>query len=404
MYALGPTRSGKSTLLLNCYAQDAQAGHGICLIDPKNDLAEDALEHTPLHRDVIYVDPTDSHPVGLSLFAGGISDPELTSERVLSVLHRLYATSWGPRTDHVLRHALLALVQIPGATFTELPRLLVDARFRREVISQIDDPIAIGPFVSWYDGLSEGERAAAIGPVLNKLSAIVSRPRLRRVLGQADSHVDFDDILASGKIVIVKLSAGTLGEDAAGLLGSFLFQMLWTAIQRRIGLPQSQRKPFFVYIDEFQTMANLSNPLADVLSQARGMGIGITAANQHLGQLDRETKEAVLANCRSQIYFQTSAADARALTPYVAPHLGAGDLQGLGAFEIVARLAGDGSVQPPVTGRTRPAPLPLGHGAELRRRSRERYGREASEIDAELRKRQAEQSGTGPVGRLRRPK
>jgi hypothetical protein len=361
------------------------------------------LDQTPLDREVILIDPTDDRPVGLDLFAGGGTDPELISEQLTSVMHRLYAANWGPRTDHVLRHALLSLVQLPGASFTELPLLLTNAAFRRQVVSRIDDPISLNPFWAEFEAQSAGERSAIVGPLLNKLGAIVARPRLRRVLGQADSRVDFDDILATKKILIVQLSAGTLGEDAAALLGSFVLQKLWAAIQRRIRLPMSERHPAFVYIDEFQ-MASLASPLPDVLAQSRSMGVGLTLAHQHLGQLDRETREAVLANCRSRIIFQTSAADAKALAPFVAPHLSAQDLQGLGAFEIAATLAGEGAALPPVTGRTRPAPPPLGHGAELRRRSREHYGQDAAEIDAELRRRQAEMSGSGPVGRQRRSK
>lgn len=402
-HAIGPSGTGKSTLLLNLYAQDAAAGRGVVLIDPKNDLADAALDRTPLEREVIVIDPTDERPVGLNLFAGGADDPELIGEQLLSVMHRLYATSWGPRTDHIMRHALLSLVRLPGTSFTELPTLLTDAAFRRLVVSQLDEPISLDPFWADYEAMSAAERSQVISPVLNKLGAVVSRPRLRRVLGQADSTLDFDDILASNKILIVQLSAGKLGEDAAALLGSFVLQKLWAAIQRRIRLPQSERQPVMVYIDEFQMMTNLASPLPDVLAQSRAMGIGLTLAHQHLAQLDRETREAVLANCRSRVIFQTSAADAKALAPFVAPQLGAQDLQGLGPFEVVATLAGDGAVLPPVTGLTRPAPPSLGHGAEHRRRSRQRYGRDASKIDAELRRRREHLNGTGPVGRQRRP-
>lgn len=401
-HVIGPSGVGKSTLLLNLYAQDVAAGRGVVLVDPKTDLARDALDVTPPDRDVVVIDPTDEAPVGIDLFAGGAEDPELVAERLTSVLHRIYAEFWGPRTDDILRHALLSLVRFPGATFTELPRLLLDPLYRQRVVATLDDPIALEPFWAWYESMKESERTAAIGPILNKLRAVVARPRLRRVLGQAGATVDFDDVLATGKIVIAPLSAGTLGDDAAQLLGSLLVAQLWAAIQRRVRLPQAERPPVFVYLDEFQAVANLSSPLPEVLAQARAMGVGFVLAHQHLDQLARDTREAVMANCRTRVVFQTSAADAKRLAPEFAPQLAAGDLQGLAPFEVAMRLAAADGVAPPVTGRTRPAPDPLGHGEALRERSRQRYGRPVAEIDAELRARYATPGGEGSVGRKRR--
>jgi hypothetical protein len=398
----GGTGSGKSTLLLNVFAQVVAQGYGAVFIDPKVDAAEGASDLTPADRDLVYLDPTDAWPIGIDLFAGGIDDPELVSERIVSTLHQIFSAFWGPRTDHYLRHATLTLVCIPGATFTELPRLLSDASYRRQVVAQLDDPIALGPFWAAFEAQSEAERSAAIGPVLNKLAAVVARPRLRRVLGQTGATIDFDDILASGKVLIIPLSAGTLGEDAAALLGSFVMSQLWAAIQRRVRLSPAERKPVFVFVDEFQQVARLSSPLPDVLAQARAMGVGFFLANQNSAQLDVATREAVMANCRSKIYFQTSAGDARRLAPEFSPYLAAQDIQSLRPYEVAMILAADGGVAPPVTGLSRPAPEPLGHGGELRERSRQRYGRDADEIDAELRRRYVTPSGTGPIGRQRR--
>ncbi len=397
----GPTGSGKSTLLLHLFAQDVAAGRTVILLDPKKDLAEAALDVTPDDRDVVVIDATDDQPVGLNVFAGGTKDPELVSEQVLAILRRIWAAFWGPRTDDILRHALFTLVQIPGSSFAELSWLLTDPTYRQRIVGQIDDPLSLQPFWAWFNQLSDGERSQACGPVLNKLRAVSSRPRLRRVLGQGDSLVDFDAVLAERKVVIVQLAAGLLGEEAAALLGSFVLSKLWQAIQRRVRFAEADRTPAFCYLDEFQMMS-LASPLPDVLALSRSANVSFHLANQHLAQLARETQAAVLANCRSHVVFQLSAADARTLAPTFAPHLAAQDLQGLGPYEVALSLAAGGSVAPPVTGRTRPAPAPLGHAALLRERSRHLYGRPAAEIDAQLRDRRAQLSAMTQIGRQRR--
>ena len=404
-YVIGPTGVGKSTLLLGLITQDLAAGQGVVVVDPKGDLVTDVLDRIPAGRedDVVVLDPTDdAMPVGLNLLAGGSEAPELVAEQVLTAFHKIYATSWGPRTDDVLRAALLSLVSVPGMTLAEVPLLLTDPTFRQGIIGRLDDPVGLGPFWAWYESLGAGERTQVIGPILNKMRAVLMRPRLRRVLGQATPLLDFDDVLATAKVLLVPLPKGLLGEDAAALIGSLLIARLWQAVQRRTRLPHSQRPAVFAYIDEFQDFLGLPVPIPDVLAQARGLGLGLTLAHQNLGQLGPEIREAVLANCRSQVFFQTSASDAGRLAREVAPQLAPADLQGLGAYEIVARLAARGHIAPPVTGRTRPAPPATGTAAAIREGSRRRYGRPAAEVDDELRQRHAQAPGTGPIGRQRR--
>ncbi len=402
---LGPTGVGKSTVILNLVAQDMAAGRGVIVVDPKSDLVDDIIERVPAHRirDVIILDPTDDEqPVGVNLLAGGAEAPELVAEQVLGTFHRLYASSWGPRTDDILRAALLTLVGVPEMTLAEVPLLLTDAAFRRDIVGQLDDPIGLGPFWAAFEAQSEAERAQQTGPVLNKLRSVLVRPRLRNVLGQSRPLLDFDEVLSEGKILLVPLSKGLLGEDAAALVGSLLIARLWQAVQRRAVLPKSARTPVFCYIDEFQDFLNLPTPIPDLLAQARALGLGLTLANQNLSQLTPEVREAVLANARSRVIFQPSAADARRLAQEVAPRLTAKDLQGLGAHEVVATLAIGSRVAPPATGVTRPAPPVISDGADIRERSRQRYGRDRDEIEAEMRARHERPRGPGPVGRQRR--
>lgn len=402
LHVIGPTGVGKSTLLTGLIAQDMAAGRGVVVLDPKGDLVADVLDRVPSGRagDVIVLDPADEErPVGLNLLAGAASDTELVTEQVVGIFHQLYHASWGPRTDDILRSAVLTLVGVPGMTLCEIPLLLTDAGFRRRLVGRVDDPIALGPFWGWYNGLSDGERAQAIGPVMNKLRAFLLRRRLRNVLGQANPRLDFDRVLAERRILLVPLAKGLLGEEAAALVGSLVVARLWHAVQRRTGLPAELRHATFAYLDEFQDFLHLPTDVADVLAQARGLGLGLTLAHQHLGQLPAALRAAVLANTRSRVMFQASADDARTLAREVAPYLDAADLQGLDAYQVVMTLSTGARVAPPVTGRTELPPPVTGIAGTAREQSRRHYGRNRAEVEAALRARHGDRPGRGAVGR-----
>lgn len=304
LHVIGPTGVGKSTLLLTLITQDMAAGRGVVVIDPKGDLAADVLDRVPPHRigEVVVLDPADEEfPVGFNLLAGTAEGSELLVDQVVGTLHSLFKSSWGPRTDDILRAALLTLVAQPGMTLCEVPLLLTDPAFRRQLVGRVDDPVALGPFWAWYEGLSEGERAAAIGPVLNKLRAFLLRRRLRNVLGQADPPLDLAEVLRSGGILVVPLAKGLLGEEAAALLGSLVVARLWQVTMARAGQAAASRRPVMAYIDEVQDYLHLPTGIADLLAQARGLGLGLTLAHQHLGQLPPVLRDGVLANARSRV-------------------------------------------------------------------------------------------------------
>jgi hypothetical protein len=402
VHVIGPTGVGKSTLLASLITQDMAAGRGVVVLDPKGDLVADVLDRVPRGRtgDVIVLDPTDDErPVGLNLLAGAAGDSELVVDQVVGIFHQLYHAFWGPRTADILRSALLTLVGVPGMTLCEVPLLLTDPAFRRRLVGRVDDPIALGPFWGWYEGLSDAERAAAIGPVMNKLRAFLLRRRLRNVLGQASPRLDFDRVLAKRRILLVPLARGRLGEEAAALVGSLVVARLWQAVQRRAGLPAEQRHPTFAVLDEAQDFLHLPTDVADVLAQARGLGLGLTLAHQHLGQLPTALRAAILANCRSRVMFQCSADDARALAKELAPHLEAADLQGLDAYRVVMTLSAGARVAPPVTARTELPPPATGMADAAREQSRRHYGRDRAEVEAALRARHGGRTGGGAVGR-----
>jgi hypothetical protein len=406
LHVIGPTGVGKSTMLTGLIQQDMAAGRGVIVLDPKGDLVADVLDRVPPSRigDVVVLDPTDDErPVGLNLLAGAADDPELVVDQLVGTLHQLWAAFWGPRTDDILRAALLTLVHEPGMTLCEIPLLLTDPVFRRRVVGRLDDPIALEPFWGWFEGLSDAERAQAIGPVMNKLRSFLLRRRLRNVLGQADSPLDFDQVLAERKILLVPLAKGLLGEEAAALVGSLVVARLWQAVQRRAGVPAVDRPAAFAYIDEFQDYLHLPTDVADVLAQARGLGLGLTLAHQHLGQLPQGLRKAILANARSRVMFQMTADDARTFAKELAPHLAAADLQGLDAFQTVMTLSAGSRIAPPVTAATELPPPPTGMAAEARERSRQVYGADRVIVEAALRARHEGRRPAGSVGRREVP-
>ena len=303
----------------------------------------------------------------MNLLARPSDSPELVVDQVVSIFHDLYRDSWGPRTDDILRAALLTLVGVPGMTLAEIPLLLTDPGFRRPLVGRINDPVALGPFWGWYDALSDGERTAAIGPVMNKLRTFLLRRRLRNILGQADPVFDFDQALAARSIVLVPLTKGLLGEESAALLGSLVVTRLWQAVQARASMPAGRAAGDVRLHRRVPGLPAPAGRGGDDAGPSPRPGLGLTLAHQHLGQLPASVREAVLANARSRVIFQVAASDAKTLARELTPHVTAADLQGLGRYEVVARLSVGGQTGPP--GHRRP-PCPR----RLRRARRQPRG------------------------------
>jgi len=404
LHLVGPTGVGKTSTMINLALQDMAAGYGVIVIDPKGeDFTADLLDRVPAHRidDVVVLSPLDDRPVGLNILQSP-ENPDLVAEQVFTIIHRLNRESWGPRLADLLRTCLHTLARTEGATLCELPVLLTDSSYRQRVVGGLDDPLGLGAAWATFESWSEAERSQAVSPILNKVRPWVLRPRLRHILGQAEPLLDLDHVLAQGRILLVPLSAGELGGDAAGLLGAVVMAKLSQAVMRRASLPRSERRPVFLYVDEAQMLGSLPTPLPDLLATARAMGLSVTLAHQTLSQFDPELREAVLGTARSRLIFQTAASDAGRLARELTPYLGPEDLRGLGAFEVVATLATGSRVAPPVTGRTRPLPPPTGQAAAIREQSRQRWGRDRETVEAELRRRQERPAGSGAVGRRRR--
>lgn len=402
VHVLGPTGVGKSNLLASMVIDDMEAGRGVVLLDPKGDLVTSILERFPEHRkkDVIVLDPADtSQPVGLNPLqsAHGVS-AEVIVENLVGMFKSLYSYSWGPRLDDVLRAALLTLAGAEGTTLCEVPLILTNPSYRRKLVGNLDDPVGLESFWGWYEGLSDAERQAAVGPVLNKVRAFTMRPTVRSIIGQSTPTVQMREVLAEGKILLCSLASGLLGEEAAALLGALIVAELWHATSARSGLAPDRRRPVMAYLDEWANFMHLPTPMASVLAEARGLGLGLVLAHQHLDQLTPEAKHAVLANARSRVVFQLASGDARLMAKELGTLLTADDLQGLGAYEVVAQLFAQGTVQAPATGRTRALGAPTSDPAVIRTESRSHYGVPRDEVERAIRERQSGPTA-GAIGR-----
>jgi hypothetical protein len=282
--------------------------------------------------------------------------------------------------------------------------LLTNPQARKRLLAKVDDPVALGPFWAWFESLSDGERQQAIAPVMNKLRPFLLRPRVRGVLGQLSPRFDIERVFTHRKILLVSLAKGLLGPEASSLLGSLVVAELWHAALGRVAVPPEERRPVSVFIDEFQDYLHLPTDLADALAQARGLGVALTLAHQHLAQLHPAMRSAVLANARSQVCFQLASEDALAFAR-ATRDLEADDFQRLGRFEVYLRLVAGGEVTGFASGRTLPPQAPISNPAQVRAASRERYGRPIEEVEAEIRRLvEGEREDRGPLGKRPRRK
>ena len=362
LHVMGSTGAGKSTLLVNAVLQDAAAGRGVVVVDPKGDLVTDILDRLdPVQRRrAIVLDPqANTAPPTLNMLEvpDGV-DADLVVEHLIGIFRNIFQQHWGPRTDDTLRSACLTLLRRHGATLSMVPRLLTSREFLAPYLVGIEDdnPVLAG-FWAWYAGQSEAQRAQIVGPVLNKLRAFLLRSSVRKVVDEPHSSIDMGQVLDGG-LLLVRVPKGLLGEDTARLLGSFVVAKVWQAATGRAAQGEQARVDASLVIDEFQNFLTLGGNVGDMLAEARGYRLGLVLAHQHLGQLPRELREAVNANARNKLIFTCSPDDARPLSRHFAPELTEHDLSHLGAYQVAAKVIVGGQDQPAFTLRTRPAPPP----------------------------------------------
>ncbi|HUY25276.1 MAG TPA: type IV secretion system DNA-binding domain-containing protein [Candidatus Saccharimonadales bacterium] len=399
----GGTGSGKSTVMANLALQDIEARRGIAVIDLKGDLVRDLLARIPSqHWDrVVLIDPSfRDRPVGLNVLE--CDDPEqieVVCDQIVTIFKKAYDRFWGPRTDDILRAALLTLLQHPGSTLCEVPLLLLYPAARAEMTKRLADPVGLEPFWEEYGRMAEGQRLQTVGPVLNKLRSVLLRRTVRNMLGQARSTVRLGEAMDSGGILLISLAKGLLGEETSQLLGSFMVARLWQAAMARAARPEAQRPDFNLYLDEFHSYLHLPQSLDEVLVEARSYHMGLVLANQHMGQLAASTRDALSANARTRVIFQCGQEDARYLAREFEPWLGELQLRNLQRFQVAVRLCRNGRTERPFTATTLPLPPALGdgHAERLIEAALERCGRSRQQVERAIERRfQAYRPGPPP--------
>jgi hypothetical protein len=403
LYVLGPTGTGKTSLLQNLIRDDLEQGRGLALIESNGDLIRDLLDLIPPERtqDVVLIDPTDgTYAVGFNPFAGS-GDPSLVADQLGELFQNLWSAYWGPRTGQLAHMGLLTLARRQGSTLLDLPRLFLDESFRASVLADLDDPVGLELDWHWFGELAAKEQATVIAPLLNKVRSFTARPVIRTIIGQPAPALSMSRLMAEKKVLLVNLPKGLIGRETAQLMGCLVLTSLWQAATARARLPTAQRSPFGLYVDEVQDFASAPIPWDEMFAQGRKYGLSLTVAHQNLEQLPRELREVVLANARSKAVFALSASDAKVMERLFAPALTAADLQALDAHSIAAQIAlDDGSTARPVTLSTLPPPMSLGSLQQVRHASRMNYARPRGEVEAELRHRvSGPQPPRAPVGR-----
>lgn len=385
VYILGQTGTGKSGALELLTLSDIYYDQGFAVIDPHGDYAQHILSFIPERRldDVVYFNPADTaHPIGFNPLE--ITDPALKghiSSELVGVLKRLFAESWGPRLEYILRYTLLALLDYPNATMLDITRMLTDKKFRQNVINYIEDPVVksfwVTEFASWNDKFA----AEAVAPVLNKVGAFTANPMIRNIIGQTKSTFNLRQIMDEGKILIVNLSRGLMGEDNAGILGAMMVTKIQLAAMGRADMSEHERRPFYLYVDEFQNFA--TDSFAVILSEARKYALNLTVANQYISQMGEPVRDAVFGNVGSIVCFRISPDDAPFLTKYFEPQFEPGDLIQQHSRFFVTTMMINGEKAAPFSAKTLnlPAP-PKDLTPRIVELSRERYTQDRAAVEA----------------------
>ncbi|MDP3993219.1 MAG: type IV secretion system DNA-binding domain-containing protein [bacterium] len=385
MYIIGKTGTGKSTLMENMIIDDINEGRGMAVVDPHGSLIQHVLEFIPEHRiqDVIYFNPADhEHPVGFNLLEN--VDPEqknIVASGVIGIMEKIFGeVSWGPRLEYILRNVILALLEYPNSTFMGIMRILTDNAYRRLVVNEVKDPVIRDFFINEFEKYEPKFRTEAIAPIQNKVGQFLSASTIRNIVGQPKSTIDIRRIMDEGKILLADLSIGKIGEDNSALLGSMLITKIQLAAMGRVDIAESERRDFYLYVDEFQNFATES--FATILSEARKYRLNLAMANQYTAQMPEAVSNAVFGNVGTLISFRVGAQDADVLVKEMEPVFDANDLVNLDNFQIYLKMAIDGVTVPAFSAGTLPPRTEKTHLVDqIIANSRQMYSRPIEEVE-----------------------
>lgn len=388
MYLIGKTGMGKTAMLENMAIQDIQAGRGIGFVDPHGEAAEKLLEFIPSNRinDVIYFNPGDLEwPIAFNVMEK--VDPEhrhLVASGLMGVFKKIWPDVWSARMEYILNNSILALLEYPGSTLLGVNRMLADPDYRKKVVARVTDPVIKAFWLQEFARYTDRYAVEATAAIQNKVGQFISAPLIRNIIGQVKSTINMREAMDDGKILIMNLSKGRIGEDNSLLLGALLITKLQLAAMSRVNIPEQERKDFYLYVDEFQNFATKS--FINILSEARKYRLDLILGHQYITQMEEEVRDAVFGNIGTLISFRVGADDAEYLEKEFSPEFIITDLVNLAKYNIYLKLMIDGLADRPFSARTlAPLIVPEQQNREkIINASRERYGTSKKIVDEKI--------------------
>lgn len=353
MYMIGKTGTGKSSLFLNMIIQDILNGNGVGVIDPHGELIRDILDYIPEERikDVVLVDPSDfERPIGINIMQleEGESIDRAAAE-IVNAFKSIFADSWGPRLEYILRNTVKAIMSVEGTTVLGIKRVLEDDDYRKFIVSQLKDPVLKKFFDKEFAEFKSNNKlkTESISPIQNKIGPFETIQIIRNILCQRNSTINFSDIMSSKKIFLFNLSKGMLGDDVKNLFGSLIVSKIQSTVLKRANIPNEQRSPFYLYIDEFQNFT--TDTFQSILSESRKYGLGLYLTHQFIEQLSDNMRAAVIGNVGTIVTYSLGSRDASVMKEVFAPYYDEVDIQNLPNFNIITKMIVDGTSTKPFT-------------------------------------------------------
>ncbi|OGH51451.1 MAG: hypothetical protein A3G13_02550 [Candidatus Levybacteria bacterium RIFCSPLOWO2_12_FULL_37_7] len=396
MYIIGKTGTGKSEFLKDMIMQDIRSGQGLAVIDPHGDLIEDVLPMIPPQRaeEVILFAPSDTQrPMGFNMLEAATEEQKhYVVSSIIGLMYKLFDPHQtgiiGPRFEHAIRNAMLTVMSEKGNTFIEVVRVLTDAAFVQELLPKVSDPIVRRYWTDQIAQTSDFHKSEVLDYIVSKFGRFVTNKMIRNIIGQSDSAFNFRKVMDERKILLINLSKGRIGEENSSFLGLVLVPKILVAAMSRQDIPKEQRQDFFLYVDEFQNFA--TPDFAQILSEARKYKLNLIVANQFIGQMEEEVKNAIFGNVGSVVSFRVGVTDANYLQHEFQPTFNEADLINIERFNTYIKTIVGGEPVPPFSmdltrDLTNEKKLANPRVAELiKELSRLKYARDVNVVEAEI--------------------